>query len=80
MIISILRNSITSINYFIEIINLMKNNNVDIIWDVKPDFVDQSNEVNLDTNSLDFSKECLMEIKKSYQTKTIRIVDNFMPI
>jgi hypothetical protein len=61
---------------FIEIINLMKNNNVDIIWDVKPDFVDQSNEVNLEINNLDFSKECLMEIKKSYQNKTIRLKPN----
>jgi hypothetical protein len=61
---------------FIEIIDLMKKNNVDIIWNVKPDFVDQNNQVHLTTNSIDFTKECLMEIKKSYQNKTIRLKPN----
>ena len=65
---------------FIEIISLMKKNNVDIIWDVKPDFVDQYNEVNIVINDEDYSKNCLMEIKKSRQDKTIRLKLNPLDI
>lgn len=65
---------------FIEIIGLMKKNNVDIVWDVKPDFVDQYNEVNIVINDEDYSKNCLMEIKKSRQDKTIRLKLNPLDI
>ncbi len=61
---------------FIEIIDLMKKNKVDIVWNIKPDFVNQLNEINIITNSKDFSKECLMEIKNSCQNKTHRLKPN----
>jgi hypothetical protein len=61
---------------FIEIVDLMKKNNVDIIWNIKPDFVNQSNQIEIITNNLDFSKECLMDIKNSCQNKTHRLKPN----
>ena len=68
---------------FIEIIELMKKNQVEIIWDVKPDFINELNElneINLITNDNNFSKECLIEIKNSCMNKTPRLKPNPLDI
>ncbi len=67
----------TSLNdKFIEIIDLLKKNKIDIIWYIKPDFVNQTNEIIFENNKEEFSKECLYEIKNSCKNKTIRLKPN----
>jgi hypothetical protein len=65
---------------FIKIVELMKKNQVEIIWDVKPDFINELNEIQSITNDHNFSKECLMEIKNSCMNKTPRLKPNPLDI
>ena len=57
---------------FEELISLMHKNNVEFVWNEKPNFIDDTNQIYEKKSKLELSTEWLNEIKKSRESKTFR--------